>query len=143
MTYKKFTQILEERFGKLPISAPKKIPWGQWNFHEQRFAAGPFAMMEDGTIVLFHQYSTGGVSGGSYIYSDPQPYTSIPTISETNFISLDSILEFFKPDISYLAYKKITRSIKELDYEIGQCYGNQIDMHVLYIDIKELYEFLK
>ena len=91
---------------------------------------------------LYVQWSTGGVSGGScWDSSDPQPYTSNEPPKELEI--LDSILEHFRPQLSFLQYRALTNNLMKYDsYGVGEYYGNSTDYSSKSVDLRSLYDYL-
>lgn len=95
----------------------------------------------DAQLVICYMWETGGVSGGScWESSNPQPYISNKKEPEWNV--LDKIFEKFRPNISYLEYKKLVSSLeKKTDYTEHEYYGNKSHYDVKYIVLDELYQY--
>lgn len=98
--------------------------------------------IESDSDILFSRWSTGGVSGGSYLDdSEPTAYHSEDT--EPHNTILDEILEHYVPNISYLTFRKLNALFSQDSYENNEYYGNRTDYAVRYIKMTDLYEFLK
>lgn len=87
--------------------------------------------------VIYMRWSSGGVSGGSYLdSSNPQPYYNED--EPPAFEVLDLVLKELKPNIQYLQYKeleKLTHTNSETEHEY---YGNCTDWKVKYIVLSDL-----
>lgn len=91
---------------------------------------------------LYVEWETGGTSGGScWDDSDPRPYSTNALPEELT--DLDIILEHFKPDLTFLQYRKLTNSlIKISSRHESEYYGNGTDYSSRFIIIDHLYKYL-
>jgi hypothetical protein len=90
-------------------------------------------------------WCTGGQTGGS-CWNDGKEgrHYAIDSSPEPEFEALDTILEKFYPEISFMAYKRMVQTlIKSTDYCDNEYYGNYYSYAVKYVDLKELYEYLQ
>ena len=94
-------------------------------------------------FVLFVEWCTGGVSGGScWDSSTPQPYTSNESPAELT--ELDAILEHFHPNISFIQYKNMLHTlVEEGTRHESEYYGNSTDYRWKKIELKKLYDYMK
>ena len=88
-------------------------------------------------------WETGGISGGScWGDSDPQPYSK--NDPEPELEKLDKILEYFKADISFIAYKNLHNTlVKRDEYTEYEYYGNETDYGIKHIALEDLYNYMK
>ena len=90
-------------------------------------------------------WCTGGMSGGS-CWDDGKEdhHYSVSSSPEPEFEALDAIMERFYPEITFMTYKRMAQTlIKISDYCDNEYYGNYYNYAVKYVDLKDLYEFLK
>lgn len=93
--------------------------------------------------VIYTKIKTGGVSGGScWDDSDPQPFSND---YDDTFTIFEQFIEnaLFAKKIAYTDYKKLTRLVKSFNRCETEYYGNYRDYLVKYIEVKDLYDFLK
>ena len=98
--------------------------------------------MKEIKYILYVEWETGGVSGGScWDHSDPQPYTSNKSPEELT--ELDNILEKFKPDLSFIQYRKLTNELITVgDRCVNEYYGNYTNYANKQIDMEKLYNYM-
>lgn len=94
-------------------------------------------------LYLYKDWSTGGLSGGScWGTENHYPTEGSP---EPEFLDLDKILESLCPNISFLQYKKLMKSlnIDESTWTDDEYYGNCTHMSSKCINLNDLYNALK
>ena len=90
---------------------------------------------------LFYAYETGGVSGGScWESSNPQSYEA--ENKDTGFVILVWVLEKFAPNITFLKYQKLSKSISSFEHTEYEYYGNRTDYKVQYLSLDTLVDFI-
>ena len=90
--------------------------------------------------VIYMRWQTGGRGGGSCWGTERFRKDGE---EEPNFVSLDLVLKYLKPNISYLQYKSIDKIINEVDYNDGEdYYGNYTDYTIKYIILSDLIKYL-
>lgn len=83
-------------------------------------------------------WSLGGTSCG-YDHK-----TEVSGEIEPEFTEIDSILEYYCPDISYLQYRSMSNKLLNKEEESsGDYYGGSITYGYKYIYLEELFEWLK
>lgn len=90
---------------------------------------------------IYIEWSTGGAFGGTCWGGKPEDNIS-PGEDEPEFLSLDSILTHFCPEITFLKYKQFQNLIKTLEYTENEYYGNYTNKKIKYIVVKDLYDKL-
>lgn len=90
------------------------------------------------------QWSTGGVSGGScWDTGDDDPHYHTSGEPEEELTQLDTILEHFSPNISFLQYKKLCQELIERgEHRENEYYGNYTDYAHKFIRLRRLYSYL-
>lgn len=89
------------------------------------------------------EWLIGGQSGGSCWDEGPHQHYPISADEEPEFKELDTILEEYFPNLSYLKYKGLTKLIKSHEYKQNEYYGNYREYRRNYILLEDLYNFLK
>ncbi len=89
-------------------------------------------------------WTTGGESGGSCWDSGESVHHPVSTDREPEFTELDLVLEKVYPDLSFLGYKEVIRELVHYtDYTRDEYYGNYYIYGVKYVNLQELYDFLR
>lgn len=85
------------------------------------------------------QWVSGGVTGGNcWGGTANQP---VSADSPTELTELDTILQEFCPDISYLQFRQLSQVIQETTRgDGGDYYGNYYEYTVRYIVLQDLYD---
>ena len=92
-------------------------------------------------VLLDEKVETGGVSGGSCWGGNPHSYSTGKSFGEQS--ALDTFLEEFFPDVSFLRYRKLRREVvSEEDHCDREYYGNYTDYRLRIIDVDKLLEML-
>lgn len=90
---------------------------------------------------LFVKWSPGGVSGGSYMGGRNHYYTESDPPPELT--SLDVVLEAIKPDLTFLAYKRLTASLYKTEtWTENEYYGNSTDYTVKAVRLLDLFKWM-
>ena len=96
-------------------------------------------------ILKSDSWVTGGRCGGS-CWDDGEEDHHRPRSSDTEepFTSLDNLLLKFCPNLSFIHYKKISEKlIQRYQHSDNEYYGNYTDYEFKYIQVKDLYNYLK
>lgn len=80
-------------------------------------------------------WCTGGLTGGS-CWGEPKQ--AVVPGEEADLTHLDSFLEKYCPDITYLQYKKIYASAKKISFSVTEYYGNHTEKEFLYIEFSKI-----
>lgn len=88
------------------------------------------------------EWSTGGYEGGN-CWDDTEPYYYSNNASEPDFTDFDKILEKVCPQISFIQYKALCRSIVYDTRSEAEYYGNSTDYSSKSITVDTLYNELK
>ena len=101
----------------------------------------PLNQQQEKESYLWVRWVTGGTTGGSCWGGELYNRSSEPAQDLT---SLDTILEYANPTITFLQYKKLIREIvqtrQETDWEY---YGNNSEYTYLICKVEDLYNYLK
>jgi hypothetical protein len=94
---------------------------------------------KEGSIEI--EWCVGGMTGGSYNgRSADEPISADP---EPNFEHLEVLLAMIWPDITYLKYRELERSMITLEERTSNdYYGNYSKYAVKKVDLKKLWEFI-
>lgn len=120
MTYEEFLFHLKENL----IS-----PWDSWriSFHDKKDQIGV-------------SWSLGGTHGNCY----DSELSSVSGDVEPDLTDLDLILEYYCPNISFLQYKTMYSKLLHRGTDSsGDYYGGSITYGYKYINLEELFEWLK
>ena len=90
-------------------------------------------------------WCTGGMSGGScWDDGTEDHHYGVSSSPEPEFEDLDTIMEKLYPEITFMIYKRMAQAIiKTTEYTDIEYYGNYYEYTVKYVDLTDLYEFLK
>ncbi len=94
---------------------------------------------------LYVEWRSGGTGGGSYQDTgDTDNHYSISSDPEPDFEALDQVLAKYCKNISFIQYKVLMKKlIKRGEYSNNEYYGNHSDYATKYINVTELYEYLR
>ena len=137
MNYEKFLDRVQSIGISLPKKKAKKI--SAWD----RAEYSPYRNVQwyNGVLALTNSWSTGGMTGGNCWNDDsPRSYTSDE--KEPEWITLDEILEYFCPDISYLKHKKLMSLAQYETWTEYEYYGNCTDYAMKVLPLETLWKFL-
>lgn len=82
--------------------------------------------------------------GGTYGNCWDDEKSSVGSDVEPNFSILDTILEHYCSDISYVQYKSITSKLLHRDQKFeGDWYGGSVSYGYKYVYLEDLYDWLK
>lgn len=82
--------------------------------------------------------------GGTYGNCWDDEKSSVGSDVEPNFSILDTILEHYCSDISYVQYKSITNKLLHRDQKFeGDWYGGSVSYGYKYVYLEDLYDWLK
>lgn len=123
MEFEEFYKKIEEIVSHFP---------SRYTDEEDRFA------VEGPCIVQVHLHD--GADGGDCWGSDATRWVN--ENPPQSFLPLDEILRFFKPEISYLDYRKIEQMIEVDRSSENDYYGNYNNFKLFKLDIRKLYGFL-
>lgn len=103
-------------------------------------AAYGFGDIKDDVIGV--SWTIGGRSGGS-CYGDSE-YYSLNAEPEPDLEEFDLILEKLVPNINFLTYNRLKRSLVERDSDRNNdYYGNYTDYARKWVSLRKLHQFLK
>ena len=129
-------EITKEQIEKINKESPM-----EWQENEQGIFLQPFGIPDTiKSLVIYHRWESGGVSGGScWDSSDPQPYTNedVP-----KFEVLDIVLRELCPELHYLQYKQIEDMIQDNEESDWEYYGNCTDFKIKFIVLDDLLNYL-
>lgn len=115
--------------------------------HRSRFGDGKSGAEHSfpqyvGKEVIYIEWTTGGVSGGScWDSSNPQPYTSSET--EPHFEELDDLLQELRPNLTFLEFRRLeSKCIHSYTYSVTEYYGNSTNYAIKFVVLDELKEFI-
>ncbi len=98
---------------------------------------------KSGRPAIYVKWTIGGIGGGSCWDSSRASHHAIDAEPEPEFSALDSILEKFKPDISYFEYKKLlSKVLKTREYSYNEYYGNCTNTMEKYIYLDDLFNYI-
>jgi hypothetical protein len=125
---------------------PKKIHEKHMTYEEfveiaggHQVTSGSSTLSECGLSV---SWNTGGASGGSCWGDDPVEYTTNET--QPDFEKLDDLLMLTCPNLPFHIYRDLCDiCIQHSDYTYREYYGNYSEYSMVWVDLKNLYEFLK
>jgi hypothetical protein len=131
MTYEEFENECRAIVGRFEMMVPTynglRKPY--WNKQEET------------TPCLYAYWTTGGMRGGSCWGGVAQPYTSSDAPAELT--ELDSILEKFKPDMSFLQYRALTNALVKFGEDTDHdYYGNSTNYATKALSIRSLYDYM-
>lgn len=92
---------------------------------------------------IVNKWQSGGQSGGSCWGAE---HHSVEGESEPDFIALDDLLAVVIPDISYLEYKKLMRTVnvvEKIQRDSGDYYGNYDEYTYKAIHVTDLYNAIQ
>lgn len=90
------------------------------------------------------EWKTGGQGGGSCWDDGDATHYAIDGDSEPEFDELDKVLTDVCPNITFLQYKKLCNEVvHNYEYTSNEYYGNYTNYSVKWIDVEELYNYLK
>jgi hypothetical protein len=137
MTYDSFLSKVETLLGK---EIPKPlVPAPRYNDRAGILYANIFLFENE--PVLVNAWHVGGKRGGSCWGGVPESYTTGDP--EPEWTVLDTILEHFCPNITYLKYKKLMSLVNSDSSEDGDYYGNTSIYTIRILKFEDLYNFLK
>jgi hypothetical protein len=90
-------------------------------------------------------WTTGGMTGGS-CWNDgvEDPHYPVEAEEEPEFEALDKVLEALCPQITFLQYKKLVKSVVSRDATSeNEYYGNYYDKMTKSVDLNVLKQYLK
>jgi hypothetical protein len=99
-----------------------------------------------GSVNLKVTWTIGGMAGGScYDDSSEDRHYAVDTEEEPELEDLDKVLEIVCPQITFLQYKKLIKSVVSRDKEDRDyCYyGNYYDRMSKSVDLSVLEQYLK
>lgn len=132
--------MTEEAFLKIAstyeVRAEKERKYGGWQLSYTKTPT-----MSD---YLYHEYYTGGMSGGN-CWDDSNPEYSSSNVSEEDreFKDLDALLTVVCGNITFLQYKKLLQSVKNGSRTEYEYYGNTSEYETKSIKLQDLYDKLK
>jgi hypothetical protein len=88
---------------------------------------------------LYHEWRTGGQSGGSCWDTDDSTHYGISGDPEPDFVDLDKILENLCPTITFLQYKRLIADIIRCDERVeNEYYGNYTNYGIKMVRLGDL-----
>lgn len=136
LAYKSVLSQIQEQ-----VLVPARYPWDgdKWEnylsyYHDKE---------SKHRTVLYVEWSTGGASGGSCWNDDPaESYWSSSSPEELTL--LDSILERFCPNMSFLQYRKLTNTVcKSGTRTENEYYGNYTNYAFRMVILEDLWNYLE
>jgi hypothetical protein len=96
-------------------------------------------------LYLHKEWRVGGRSGGSCYDTGEPVYHGIDGDPEPEFTEIDTVIEAFCPEISFLNYKKLMKAIKmeEGTYTESEYYGNYTNHAFKVVKLSDFYAALK
>jgi hypothetical protein len=93
---------------------------------------------------VLEEWCSGGVSGGScWDDGKDDPHYPMEGQPEPEFTSIDGLISFLCPDISFMNYKKImAKVVKTESYSQNEYYGNSTNYTYKYAILKDLFDIL-
>lgn len=95
----------------------------------------------DKEVALVNAWCTGGISGGSCWDDGKQDnhYSSSGEV-ESDWTTLDHILEYFCPNITFIRYKRLMSLSKIEEYSRNEYYGNSTNYNLRILLLKDLWQ---
>jgi hypothetical protein len=117
----------------------KKCPYGQGVFVQP--SGIPIKIK---TPVIYTRYLTGGAAGGSCFDEDGDSGATdfVEDEPKNKWKVLDIVLEYLKPNITYLQYKKVLELVHDNTETEHDYYGNYSEYRIEYIVVSELEKLL-
>lgn len=135
MSYEQFIELVNEL--KLDVYDEQRLASRTDSF----FYRGKKERTYGDKLYLFHEWTSGGMSGRGYWGGELEAVEGDP---EPGWTELDDLLAKVAPKITYLEYKKIDRMVTTGSYnDGGDYYGNYYTKSYKHIDLRELYDYLK
>lgn len=96
----------------------------------------------DDTELVVASRESGGMTGGS-CWGDKPHYYSASGSESVESDTFERVMELVVPDITFLGYRKILRSLHTDSITIYGYYGNYTEYTITYCSLQELYELIK
>lgn len=103
---------------------------------------GKLSKYSETKYILRVEWSTGGMSGGN-CWNDCAPTYRASDEQPAEFQLLDTILEHFKPNISFIQYKLLTQTLVEHGSRTSdEYYGNSSEYATKTIELEKLFNYM-
>lgn len=127
----KFLQIIKE----LKIDTDPYTHWSESVWNDEK---------KPGEPIIGVQWTTGGAEGGNCWNDKPPESWRLEGEPEKELEALDKILEHFKPDITFIQYKRLCQElVVRGKRRYNEYYGNYTDYAHKYVKLRQLYKHMK
>lgn len=139
----KAEKILDDKFG-LFVREVKKLGVSTTPYIHMETNGNSRGRNKPKEPIVAVQWITGGLTGGNcWQDHDETCWESMSGDPEPELTDLDTILEHFKPDISFIQYKRLYQELIERgEHRSNEYYGNYTDYAHKFIRLRRLYNYL-
>lgn len=111
--------------------------------HQLGCASHEIPNLEDFTPTAFYTaYESGGAEGGNYWGASSREFTNSKPDAD-RFDVLDDFLEEYFPKISFMTYRRLTRSMESSRHTVSEYYGNRTDYALRVLPFEALWAVLE